>query len=121
MYFFFEEYFSIFVLFLISLILSTLILSLSYFFSVQNPDVEKNSIYECGFEPYEDSRNMFNVRFYLIGILFIIFDLEALFLYPWASCLSQLTFFGFWEMIDFLIELIVGFIYVWRVGILEWE
>lgn len=115
------EYVSILILFLISLGLALIIFGASYFLSVQKPDTEKFSIYECGFDPYEDSRNQFDVRFYLVAILFILFDLEAMFLFPWAISLSQIHSFGFWTMLDFLVELTVGFIYVWRMGALEWE
>jgi NADH-quinone oxidoreductase subunit A len=89
--------------------------------SVQNPDTEKLSSYECGFEPYEDARNIFDVKFYIVAILFILFDIEAMFLLPWCLSLSQLSTLGFWSMIDFVLELGVGFIYVWYVGALEWD
>jgi len=121
MYFLIDEYFPILLLLLVSLSLALIILGASYFLGVQKPDVEKLSVYECGFDPYEDSRNKFDVRFYLIAILFIIFDLEAMFLFPWAVSLNQLGSMGFWTMIDFLFELTVGFVYVWKMGALEWE
>lgn len=89
--------------------------------SIFNPDSEKVSAYECGFDPYEDARNTFDVRFYLVAILFIIFDLEAVFFYPWCVSLSFLNIEGFWGMFDFIIELVVGFIYAWEVGAFEWE
>tara|TARA_Y100001960_G_scaffold327394_1_gene413671 strand:+ start:1337 stop:1696 length:360 start_codon:yes stop_codon:yes gene_type:complete len=87
----------------------------------QRPDVEKNSAYECGFEALSDSRNKFDVRFYLVAILFIIFDLEVAFLFPWAVSLGEIGVFGFWSMMIFLGILTVGFIYEWRKGALEWE
>ncbi len=102
-------------------VLALIIVLLSYFLSIQNPDTEKLSSYECGFEPYEDARNIFDVKFYIVAILFILFDIEAMFLFPWSVCLSQLNALGFWAMIDFIIELGVGFIYVWYVGALEWD
>jgi NADH-quinone oxidoreductase subunit A len=116
-----QEYSSILVLLFVSTILAVVILLASYLIGVQNPDPEKLSAYECGFDPYEDARNTFDVRFYLVSILFIIFDLEAMFLFPWSACLSTLESTGYWFMVDFLIELVVGFIYAWRIGALEWE
>lgn len=100
--FFLIEYFPILLLFLVSVGLACLILGASYFLGVQRPDTEKVSVYECGFDPYEDSRNKFDVRFYLVAILFIVFDLEALFLFPWAVSLGYLSSMGFWSMVDFL-------------------
>jgi NADH-quinone oxidoreductase subunit A len=89
--------------------------------AVQSPDSEKLSAYECGFDPYEDARHTFDVRFYLVAILFIIFDIEAMFLFPWAVSLSHISSLGFWSMIDFVVELGVGYIYAWKIGALEWE
>jgi len=117
--FFFDEYFLIFLLLVISILLSGIIFGLSFFLSISKPDVEKLSIYECGFDPYEDARNSFDIKFYLVAILFIIFDLEVMFLFPWIISLSQITSIGFWIMIDFLIELVIGFVYAWKVGSLE--
>ena len=94
---------------------------MSYFLAIQNSETEKLSSYECGFEPYEDARNIFDVKFYIVAILFIIFDIETMFLLPWSVSLSQLGILGFWSMIDFIIELGVGFIYIWYIGALEWE
>lgn len=116
-----EEFFYIFVLCVIAFFLAVLITSLSYFLSIQNPETEKLSTYECGFEPYEDSRHQFEIKFYLIAILFIVFDIEAVYLYPWCVSLSQLNMTGFWSMIDFVIELGVGYTYVWTIGALNWE
>lgn len=87
----------------------------------QKPDPEKLSPYECGFEPFGDARSKFDVRFYLVSILFIIFDLEIAFLFPWAITLGDLGLFGFWSMMLFLGILTVGFIYEWRKGALDWE
>lgn len=106
---------------IIAIALSLIIVSLSYFLAIQNPETEKLSSYECGFEPYEDSRNIFDVRFYIVAILFIIFDIETMFLLPWSVTISQQTVLGFWSMIDFIIELGVGFVYIWYVGALEWD
>ncbi len=93
----------------------------SYVLASQHPDSEKLSAYECGFAPFEDARDKFDVRFYLVAILFIIFDLEVAFLFPWAVSLGKIGAFGFWSMMIFLGILTVGFIYEWRKGGLEWE
>ena len=85
------------------------------------PDKQKNSPYECGFEAFEDSRMKFDIRYYLVAILFIIFDLEIAFLFPWAIALDDIGVFGFWAMMLFLGVLVVGFIYEWKKGALEWE
>ncbi|WP_160121031.1 NADH-quinone oxidoreductase subunit A [Rhodovarius lipocyclicus] len=87
----------------------------------QKPDAEKLSTYECGFEPFEDTRHRFDVRFYLVAILFIIFDLEVAFLFPWAITLGDIGWLGFGSMMAFLGVLTVGFIYEWRKGALDWE
>ncbi|NBC20878.1 MAG: NAD(P)H-quinone oxidoreductase subunit 3 [Alphaproteobacteria bacterium] len=86
-----------------------------------NPDPEKNSAYECGFPAFDDARMKFDVRFYLVAILFIIFDLEVAFLFPWAVSLGEIGVFGFWSMMAFLFVLTVGFVYEWRRGALDWE
>lgn len=86
-----------------------------------SPDKEKLSSYECGFEPFTDARGQFDVRFYLVAILFIIFDLEVAFLFPWAVTLGKIGLFGFWSMMVFLGVLTIGFIYEWKKGALEWE
>ena len=93
----------------------------SYLIARQNPNSEKNSPFECGFAPFDDARGQFDVRFYLVAILFIIFDLEVAFLFPWAVTLGEIGLFGFWSMMLFLGVLTVGFIYEWRKGALEWE
>nr|YP_010131924.1 NADH dehydrogenase subunit 3 [Odontella regia]QQD79303.1 NADH dehydrogenase subunit 3 [Odontella regia] len=116
-----SEYFIILIFVFIAIILSLIIVGLSYLLSIQNPEVEKLSTYECGFEPYEDARNVFDVKFYLVAILFIVFDVETMFLFPWTVSLSNLNILGFWSMIDFLIELGVGFIYIWFIGALDWS
>lgn len=93
----------------------------SLIFAWQKPYAEKNSAYECGFEPFDDARRRFDVRFYLVAILFIIFDLEVAFLFPWAVSLGRIGLFGFFSMIVFLGVLTIGFIYEWRKGALDWE
>ena len=119
--FFHFEFLPILIFLTIAILLAVLITGLSYFLAVQNPETEKLSSYECGFEPYEDARNIFDVKFYIVAILFIIFDIETMFLLPWSVSISQLDVLGFWSMIDFIIELGVGFIYIWYIGALEWE
>ena len=115
------EYLPVFILILFAIFLSVLILVLSYVLYVQNPETEKLSSYECGFEPYEDARHKFSVNFYIVAILFIVFDIEAMYLFPWSVSLSNLDISGFWAMIDFVIELGVGFIYVLYMNALDWE
>ena len=119
--FFYFEFLPILFFLAIAIILSIIITGLSYILAVQNPETEKLSSYECGFEPYEDARNIFDVRFYIVAILFIIFDIETMFLLPWSISVSQLDVLGFWAMIDFIIELGIGFIYIWYIGALEWD
>ena len=89
--------------------------------AIRNPDPEKVSAYECGFNAFDDARMKFDVRFYLVSILFIIFDLEVAFLFPWAVSLGAIGLFGFWSMVLFLGILTIGFIYEWKKGALEWE
>ena len=115
------EYFPIFIYLFISLGLSLLIVGLPFLFSRPITDPEKVSAYECGFDPFDDARSRFDVRFYLVAILFIIFDLEVSFLFPWAVALPHLGFFGFWSMILFLGVLTIGFVYEWQKGGLDWE
>ncbi len=121
MTYFFLESSKISGLIVFSIFLSVIILLLSYLLSVSAPDIEKLSSYECGFDPYEDARNVFDIRFYLVAILFIVFDLEAVFFYPWCVSLSFLNLDAFWGMIDFILELLLGFLYAWKVGALDWE
>jgi len=116
-----KEY-SILLIFLVFAIsLTILIIGASYLLARQNPDAEKLSAYECGFEPYEDTRHVFDVKFCVIAILFIIFDIEIMFLIPWCISISKLDLLGFWSIIDFLIELGIGFFYVWYVNALSWD
>jgi len=116
-----REYLPILVFLGIAVGLSLVIVLASFVVARQSPDSEKLSPYECGFEPFADARNKFDVRFYLVAILFIIFDLEVAFLFPWAISLGGLGLFGFWSMVVFLAVLTVGFIYEWKKGALEWE
>ena len=118
---FLKDYLSIIIFLFIALALSVGFIFINFFFSPKNPDSEKLSAYECGFEAFSDSRMEFDVRFYLVAILFIIFDLEIAFLFPWAISLGSIGALGFWSMMIFLFILTVGFIYEWKKGALEWE
>lgn len=115
------EYFSVFLFLVVSLVLSLVVFFLSYFVAPQKWDPEKVSAYECGFDPFNDARNTFDIRFYLVSILFIIFDLEVAFLFPWAVCLDHIGLFGFGTMFVFLLILTIGFLYEWKKGALDWE
>ena len=116
-----REYLPILLFIGVALGLAIVIVLASFIAARQRPDSEKLSPYECGFEPFADARSKFDVRFYLVSILFIIFDLEVAFLFPWAISLGSIGLFGFWSMIVFLAVLTVGFIYEWKKGALEWE
>lgn len=116
-----QEYLPILIFFGVAIGLAGLMIIASFIVARQNPDPEKVSAYECGFEAFDDARSRFDVRFYLVAILFIIFDLEVAFLFPWAVSLSDTGLFGFWSMVVFLGILTIGFIYEWKKGALEWE
>ena len=116
-----SQYLPILIFLAIAGALSVVIVLASYVLAPQRPDSEKLSAYECGFEPFSDARAKFDVRFYLVAILFIIFDLEVAFLFPWAVTLGRIGVFGFWSMVVFLAILTVGFVYEWKKGGLEWE
>ncbi len=118
---FLEGYLSIIIFLFIALGLSVGFIVLNFLFSPRKPDPEKLSAYECGFEAFNDSRGEFDIRFYLVAILFIIFDLEIAFLFPWAISLGQIGLFGFFSMMIFLFILTIGFIYEWKKGALDWE
>ena len=118
---FLSGYLSIIIFVFIALALSCGFIIINLAFSPNNPDPEKLSAYECGFEPFEDSRLEFDVRFYLVAILFIIFDLEIAFLFPWAISLGNIGALGFSSMMIFLFILTIGFIYEWKKGALDWE
>jgi NADH-quinone oxidoreductase subunit A len=118
---FLQDYLSIIIFLFVSLVLSLAFIVLNYLLSPKNPDPEKLSAYECGFEAFGDSRMEFDVRFYLVAILFIIFDLEIAFLFPWAISLGEIGALGFWSMMIFLFVLTVGFIYEWKKGALDWD
>lgn len=115
------EYFHVLLFIFLSLLIASVIIGASYLLGIKNPDLEKVSIYECGFDPFGDSRQKFEVRFFLVAILFIIFDLEISFLFPWSISLSILTLSQYWIVIVFLFILTIGLIYEWLRGGLEWE
>jgi len=115
------DYLPVVIFLALALVLSVLFIVGSAILAPHNPDPEKNSAYECGFNAFDDARMKFDVRFYLVAILFIIFDLEVAFLFPWAVSLGEIGVYGFWSMVVFLGVLTVGFIYEWRRGALEWE
>ena len=120
-YNFLTDYLSIIIFLLIALLISIGFILINFISSPSNPGPEKLSAYECGFDAFDDSRMEFDVRFYLVAILFIIFDLEIAFLFPWAITLGEIGVFGFWSMMIFLAVLTIGFIYEWKKGALEWE
>ena len=120
-YNFLSDYLSIIIFLFIALFLSIGFIVANYLASPSNPDPEKLSAYECGFEPFESARLKFDIRFYLVAILFVIFDLEVAFLFPWAVGFQYIGTLGFWSMMLFLLILTIGFLYEWKKGALEWE
>jgi NADH-quinone oxidoreductase subunit A len=116
-----SDYLPILVFLGIAMVVGVAAIGLPFLLAKQHPDAEKLSPYECGFEPFDDARRKFDVRFYLVAILFIIFDLEVAFLFPWAVTLGDIGLLGFFSMLAFLGVLTVGFIYEWKKGALEWE
>lgn len=116
-----NDFLNLFILLLFSLVLACLLVLFSYLLIHQKPDSEKISIYECGYEPYENTRHVFNIRFYLIAIFFIVFDIEILYMMPWCLSVSKGNLLNFWSMIDFVFELNLGFFYIWYNNSLNWE
>jgi len=116
-----ENYFPVLIFIMVGAVMGIALVGIGWFVGPTKPNNEKNSPYECGFEAFEDARMKFDVRFYLVAILFIIFDLEIAFLFPWAVVLDEIGGFGLISMTVFLALLVVGFIYEWRKGALEWE
>src|ERR1700712_3940436 len=116
-----QSYFPVLVFLVIAVGLSFIMIGAPFIIAKLKPDAEKLSSYECGFEPFSDARGQFDVRFYLVAILFIIFDLEVAFLFPWAIALGTIGLVGFWSMMSFLGVLTIGFIYEWKKGALDWE
>ena len=115
------DYLPLAVFIAVALAIALALLVVPFLVAYKNPDPEKLSAYECGFNAFDDARMKFDVRFYLVAILFIIFDLEVSFLFPWAVSFGELGLFGFWSMMVFLGVLTIGFIYEWRKGALEWD
>ena len=116
-----EQYLPVLLFILVGLAVGVIPQALGYILGPNRPDPAKNSPYECGFEAFEDARMKFDVRYYLVAILFILFDLEIAFLIPWAVALTDICSTGFWVGVIFLIDLLVGFIYAWKIGALDWE
>jgi len=118
-----EQYLPVLLFILVGLAVGVLPQVFGYILGPNRPDPEKNSPYpyECGFEAFEDARMKFDVRYYLIAILFILFDLEITFLVPWAVAFTDIGSYGFWVGVVFLVDLIVGFVYAWKIGALDWE
>jgi NADH-quinone oxidoreductase subunit A len=116
-----SDYLPLAIFIAVSLAFMGLLMIVPFLVAVRNPDAEKVSAYECGFNAFDDARMKFDVRFYLVAILFIIFDLEVAFLFPWAVVFGELGSLGFWSMMVFLGVLTIGFIYEWRKGALEWD
>ncbi|MCH9754228.1 MAG: NADH-quinone oxidoreductase subunit A [Alphaproteobacteria bacterium] len=116
-----QEYLPIVIFFAVATVVSLVVMGIPFICAENKPDKDKLSPYECGFQEFGDSRSRFDVRFYLVAILFIIFDIEVIFLFPWALVLKSIGVYGFVSMMLFLFILIVGFIYEWKKGALEWE
>jgi NADH-quinone oxidoreductase subunit A len=117
----FKDYLPVVIFMAIAAAIALALMASAIIIAVRKPDPEKLSAYECGFKAFDDARMKFDVRFYLVSILFIIFDLEVAFLFPWAVALGDIGLLGFWSMMIFLVVLTVGFIYEWRKGALEWD
>ncbi|MDZ4842570.1 MAG: NADH-quinone oxidoreductase subunit A [Hyphomicrobium aestuarii] len=117
----FQDYLPLAIFLAVSLAFVAVLLITPFLVAIRNPDSEKVAAYECGFNAFDDSRMRFDVRFYLVAILFIIFDLEIAFLFPWAAAFRDIGLFGFWSMMVFLAVLTVGFIYEWKKGALDWD
>lgn len=117
----FQHYLPVVIFIGVALAIAGALMVAPFLIAVNNPDPEKVSAYECGFNAFDDARMKFDVRFYLVSILFIIFDLEIAFLFPWAIVFKEVGAFGFWSMMLFLGVLTIGFIYEWKKGALEWE
>lgn len=115
-----NDYINILILLSVSILLSVLLVFVSYFLVIQNPDSEKLSAYECGYEPYESSRHIFDIHFCLIALFFLIFDVEMLFVMPWCLNIAEINLLGFWSIIDFIFELCVGYFYIWYSNSLDW-
>lgn len=115
-----EEYLILLVFLIFAILLTVILFAVSYFVAKQNPNSEKLSAYECGFEPFENSRHTFDIKFCIVAIMFVIFDIEIMFLLPWCVTISKLSLLGFWSMMEFIFELGIGFFYVWYLKALDW-
>lgn len=118
---FYLEYFNIFIFAFLSMLISFVLLLLAYIVSPKRINVEKTSAYECGFEPFDESKKSFDIQFYIVGVLFLIFDLEVAFLFPWSVGLQNAGLFGFWVVIVFYFLINIGFFYEWQRGALDWS
>lgn len=116
-----NDHFAIFIMFIISFFISSLLVLVSYFFVFQKPDSDKLSVYECGYEPYENSKKSFNVYFCLTALFFLIFDIEILFLLSWCMNISNVNLLGYWSMLEFLFELVIGYFYLYYSNLLNWN
>jgi NADH-quinone oxidoreductase subunit A len=116
-----DQYFPLVVFMALAAVISGALIAAPFLVAFKAPDSEKLSAYECGFNAFDDARMQFDVRFYLVSLLFIIFDLEVAFLFPWAVAFHQVGVFGFWSMMIFLVILTIGFVYEWKKGALEWD
>ena len=116
-----DQYLPVLLFILVGIAVGVVPLVLGYILGPNRPDAAKNSPYECGFEPFEDTRMKFDVRYYLVAILFILFDLEIAFLFPWGAAFKSIGAVGFWSAMVFLAILVVGFVYEWKKGALDWE
>ena len=116
-----SEYLPILIFLGLAVIMGAMLMLSAFIIAIRNPDAEKTSAYECGFNAFDDARMKFDVRFYLVAILFIIFDLEVAFLFPWAISFGSIGIFGYFSMMFFLLVLTIGFVYEWRKGALEWD
>lgn len=116
-----NDYLKLLTLFICSTILACFLSLFSYILVYSKPDSEKLSVYECGYEPYDNTRHIFNIRFYLIAIFFIVFDVEILFIIPWAVSIAKLDLLGLWVMVDFILELGLGFFYIYYTNCLSWK
>jgi NADH-quinone oxidoreductase subunit A len=116
-----QDYLPLVIFMAVAFVIALGLLLVPFFIAYKQPDPEKLSAYECGFNAFDDARMKFDVRFYLVSILFIIFDLEVSFLFPWAIVFGDLGLYGYWSMMIFLVVLTVGYIYEWRKGALEWD
>jgi len=121
MAFYYVKYWHILVFIVVSVLIVLILFMVAYLLSPKSANKEKSSAYECGFEPFDESRKTFDIQFFIVGILFLIFDLEVAFIFPWAVSLSSIGIFGFWVMMLFFIIINIGFVYEWQRGALDWS